>query len=239
MNAFGKFLSLVLILVTVLGLAFMVRDGLRDFNGKNRTVVVRGLAEREVKADMAIWPFVLTATDNDLALAQSTLETQEGALRAFLTQQGIDVAKDMSVMRFSAQDLLAQQYRPEGIERGRYVLSKTLLLRSGDVDKVMAASQAMDNLVKQNVALGEGSQPSYIFTGLNGVKPDMIKEATSNAYAAATQFASDSGARVGDIISASQGVFSIDGRDEIPMLGPDGQLNKKVRVVTSVTYKLD
>lgn len=239
MNAFGKFLSLVLILATVLGLAFMVRDGLRDFNGKNRTVVVRGLAEREVKADMAIWPFVLTATDNDLALAQNTLETQEAALRGFLTQQGLDVAKDMSVMRFSAQDLLAQQYRPEGIERGRYVLSKTLLLRSGDVDKVMAASQAMDNLVKQNVALGEGSQPSYIFTGLNGVKPDMIKDATANAYEAAKQFAIDSGAHVGDIISASQGVFSIDGRDEIPMLGADGQLNKKVRVVTSVTYKLD
>jgi len=217
----------------------LIRDGLRDFNGKDRSVFVRGLAEREVKADLAVWPFTLTATDNDLALAQSALEQQERALRGFLESQGLDVKSSMSVLRFGAQDLLAQQYRPEGIDKGRYVLSKTLLLRTNDVDKVMNASQAMDTLVKQNVALGEGSQPSYIFTGLNAIKPEMIKEATANAYQAATQFASDSGAKVGGITEASQGIFSIDGRDDIPMIGAEGQLNKKVRVVTSVTYKLD
>lgn len=239
MNTFGKIVSLGLVLLTVLGVAYLLRDGMRDFDGKNRAVVVRGLSEREVKADMAIWPFMLTATDNDLATAQNILEVQEAAVRNFLKDNGLDVTKDLSVMRFGAQDLLAQQYRPEGIERGRYVLSKTLLLRTAEVDKVMTASQAMDTLVKQNVALGDGSAPSYVFTRLNDVKPEMIKEATANAYHAANQFATDSGAHVGNIITASQGVFSIDGRDEIPMLGAEGQLNKKVRVVTSVTYKLD
>lgn len=234
----GKILALILILCAPIVVGFLIRDGLRDFNGKDRVVSVRGLAEREVKADLAAWPLILSATNNDLAAAQGELDRQEAALRKFLTSFEIDT-KEISVLRYDVQDLLAQQYRPEGIDQGRYVLSKTLLLRTKDVDKVSAASQGIDALVREGVALGSGSQPSYIFTGLNGVKPDMIKEATANAFEAAEQFAADSGAKVGAITSASQGVFSIDGRDEIGALGAEAQLNKKVRVVTSVTYRLD
>ena len=231
-------LALVLILCVPLIMAFLLRDGLRDFNGKDRNVSVRGLAEREVKADLAAWPFILSATGNDLAAAQSEIDRQETALRKFLSGYGIgDVA--VSILRYDVQDLLAQQYRSEGVERGRYVLTKTLLLRTKYVDKVDTASQATDSLVRQGVALGSGSQPSYIFTGLNSIKPEMIKEATANAFQAAEQFAADSGASVGDIVTASQGVFSIDGRDEIQAFGAESQLNKKVRVVTSVTYRLD
>lgn len=216
----------------------LIRDGLRDFNGENRTVSVRGLSERDMKADLAAWPFMLSATGNDLGLAQGELERQEKALRDFLAAQDLNI-QELSVLRYDVQDLLAQTYRPEGVDQGRYVLTKTLLLRTNDVDKVDQASQNMDALVKQGVALGSGSQPTYIFTKLNDVKPEMIKEATASAYEAAMQFAQDSGARVGPIVNASQGVFSIDGRDSLSAVAPEGQLNKKVRVVTSITYKLD
>ena len=230
--------------LTALAVAGLLRDGLRDFRGENRTVSVRGLSEREVKADLAAWPFSLSATSNDLATAQNQLEQQETALRAFLTDQGLSES-DISLLRYDVQDLLAQQYRPDRVDEGRYVLAKALLLRTHDVDKVAAASQSIDALVRRGVALGQGSQPSYIFTKLNDVKPDMIRDANANALAAAQQFAEDSGARVGAIVTATQGVFSINGRDDIPSLsnmgnfGPDMQLNKNVRVVTSVTYKLD
>ena len=235
----SRFTILAILLALIIGAVtgLFLRDGLRDFQGKNRIVSVRGLAERDVKADLAVWPFTLSATHNDLMTAQAELDRQEKSLRAFLSEQKLR-AEDISVLRYESQDLLAQQYRPEGVERGRYVLTKTLLLRSGDVDTVMTASQNMDALIKQSVALGSGSQPSYIFTGLNSVKPDMIKEATRNAYDAAMQFAADSGAVVGEITNASQGVFSINGRDELFAVTPEAQINKKIRVVTSVTYRL-
>lgn len=228
--------ALVLLLPLIGG--SLVRDGLRDFQGKNRTVSVRGLAEKEVTADLAAWPFIISSTNNDLSAAQNELERQEKALRTYLSAAALDES-DISVLRYEAQDLLAQQYRPEGVERGRYVLTKTLLLRSKNVDAVQKASQGMDALVKQGVALGGGSQPAYLFTLLNDVKPAMIKEATHNAYEAAMQFAHDSGARVGGIVNASQGVFSIAGRDEIDAVSADAQLHKKLRVVTSVTYRLE
>ncbi len=234
----------VVIVALVLGAAALLRDGLRDFQGQKRTVSVRGLAERDVQADLAVWPFALSTTSNDLAAAQAELEKQETSLREFLTGEGLDLST-FSVLRFEVQDLLAQQYRPDSVNQGRYVLNKVFLLRTTDVNKVELASQSMDRLVKKGVALGRGAQPNYIFTGLNDVKPDMIKEATANAYDAAQQFAQDSGATVGAIMNASQGVFSIQGRDEINYLGDgvpfgaEAQLNKKLRVVTTVSYKLD
>ncbi len=74
---------------------------------------------------------------------------------------------------------------------------------------------------------------------LNDIKPAMIKEATVNAFDAETQLADDSGAHVGGIINASQGVFSITGRDGIDSISPSMQLHKKVRVVNTVTYRIE
>ena len=60
----------------------------------------------------------------------------------------------------------------------------------------------------------------------------MIAEATRNARKAAEQFAKDSDSRLGKIVWASQGQFSITDRDNnTPYI-------KKVRVVTSVNYSL-
>ncbi len=215
----------------------LIRDGLRDFQGKSRILSVRGLAEKEVKSDLAAWPFIISATDNDLAQAQGELDRQEKTIRDFLSAAKLSL-DDLSVVRYEVQDLLAQSYRPEGVERGRYVLTKTLLLRTNNVDAVQQASQQMDALVKQRVALGGGSQPSFLFTLLNDIKPGMIKEATINASQAAAQLAEDSGAQVGGIVSATQGVFSIDGRDQIDSVSENMQMYKKVRVVTSVTYRI-
>lgn len=134
----------------------LIRDGLLDFRGKNRVLSVRGLAKREVKSDLAAWPFIFSSTNNDLAKAQSDLERQEKAVRGYLSYADLKT-EDISVLGYEVQDLLAQTYRPEGVERGRYVLTKTMLVRTKNVDAVQDASQKMDALVKQGVALGAGS----------------------------------------------------------------------------------
>ena len=70
-------------------------------------------------------------------------------------------------------------------------------------------------------------------TGLNDIKPQMIEKATINARAVADKFAKDSQSKLGNIRTASQGVFSIDDRDEnTPFI-------KKVRVVTTIDFSLE
>jgi hypothetical protein len=64
------------------------------------------------------------------------------------------------------------------------------------------------------------------------MKPKMMTEAIENAEKTAQQFAENSHSTLNKIISADQGQFSIDNRDEnTPYI-------KKVRVVTTVTYSL-
>ena len=78
----------------------------------------------------------------------------------------------------------------------------------------------------------DGGGPQFEFTKLNDIKPALIAEATSNARKSAEQFAKDSGARLGGIRSANQGVVSIEDRDR------GSPHVKTVRVVTTVEYFL-
>ena len=76
----------------------------------DRTVTVKGLSERNVMADTAIWPLRFTATDDDLAKALAKLAADERVVRDFLTDGGIETAA-ISVQQFSVIDQLAQQYQ--------------------------------------------------------------------------------------------------------------------------------
>jgi uncharacterized protein len=67
----------------------------------------------------------------------------------------------------------------------------------------------------------------------------MIADATANARAAAEQFARDSGSALGRIRQANQGVFVILARDQAPGINEGSQLQKTVRVVSTVQYFLD
>jgi hypothetical protein len=88
-------------------------------------------------------------------------------------------------------------------------------------------------LGKQGINISGGYQSAeFMYSGLNGLKPAMIEEATQNARQVALKFAQDSNSRLGKIKSASQGQFSIESRDRnTPHL-------KAVRVVATVEYYL-
>jgi hypothetical protein len=93
----------------------------------------------------------------------------------------------------------------------------------------------LSELGKQGIVLSGGdyqSQPEYLFTRLNEVKPEMIEEATRQAREVAQKFAADSQSTLGRIRHASQGQFSIADRDR------NNPHIKKVRVVSTVEYYL-
>src|SRR5437899_12893111 len=130
-------------------------------------------------------------------------------------------------------------------ERGttRYLIRQSLMVRSTDPAKVAAASQHVGQLVQAGVVLSSGEEygaggPTFVFTGLNSVKPAMIAEATSRAREPATQFAHDSHSTLSGIRQAEQGVFVILPRDQAAGVQEQSQIDKTVRVVTTVQYFL-
>jgi hypothetical protein len=243
MNGSGP--SVLAALVLALGLVVagaLVGEGVVRARSADRFVTVKGSAEREVKADIAIWPLRVVASDDDLARAHAQLQQSEQKLREFLTRQGIDLA-DSRIQSFSVNDASAQEYGSASAVRNRYVIHETLVVRSREPEKVLAASAKVAELAAAGVVLssaeayGSGG-PSFIFSGLNQLKPEMIAEATARAREAADQFAKDSGSALGGIRRANQGLFEILARDRAPGIDEQGQLDKVVRVVATLDYLL-
>jgi hypothetical protein len=222
-----------------LGLAgWFVGEGLLAARSGDRMVAVKGVAEREVKANLALWPLRFVATSNRLEDAQAKIVKDAAAVTAFLTDGGLATAA-VEAYRTEVTDLLAQAYRSGPVE-SRFIVAQTVMARSDDVDRVAALAARIGDVIAAGVVLSsEGEQgPFFLFTRLNDIKPEMIAEATRNARAAAQQFAVDSRSRLRGIRQASQGLFQILPRDAAPGQLEERQLNKTVRVVTSIEYRL-
>lgn len=218
---------------------WFVGRGFAEARLADRYVTVKGLAERPVKADTALWPIRFVATSDKLAEAQGKLADDAAKVRRFLEDAGLPDSM-VRVQSIGVVDQYAQPWR-NGPVQSRYVLTETLAVRTTDVDRVADASQRIGALVQDGVALshdGPTNGPIYVFTGLNAIKPAMIAEAIRNARAGAEQFARDSGRHVGGIRQASQGVFEILPRDAAPGFDEAGQIDKTVRVVSTVRFDI-
>lgn len=111
---------------------------------------------------------------------------------------------------------------------------------SGDTIRalILAAGIALAGFLAGNGLARAGGGPTFVFTGLNKLKPQMIAEATARAREAAEQFARDSHSELAGIRQANQGVFEILPRDQAPGISQENQINKTVRVVSTVEYFL-
>lgn len=213
---------------------FLLGDGLRRAKMADRSVTVRGLAERDVKADLATWTIAYSATGSDLASVRGEIDASTDALRAYFRGMGFP---DDALRPIGAG---VNQYLNNGINT--ITITQRMQLRTNDIARAERAVASQFDLVRRGVTMQEGSGMVYSFTGLNAIKPTMVAEATTDARNAAEQFAKDSGTGVGGIKSATQGYFSIEARDGDQGGGGFGVADspyKKVRVVTTVDFYLD
>lgn len=230
-------------LLVAAGLAiggWFIGDGFMHSRNE-RFVSVKGLAERDVKADIALWRIRFVQTGNDLSDVQARAQQDDAKVTAFLAKHALDGAA-IAFRNLQVNDRSAQMYGNDEF-RTRFIVTGTIMVRTTNVDAVSAAAQDTGALIAHGVVLGDASGgdddgPSYLFGGLNALKPSMIAEATTNARAAAEQFARDSGSTLGGIRRANQGVFEILPRDKAPMLQEDRQVDKTVRVVATLDYTL-
>jgi len=211
---------------------YLLGDGLLRAKHAERSVTVRGLAERDVTADLATWTISYSASSPSLSAAQAKVRADTEAIRDFFDDLGFPAGA------LQPTGANVSSYTNNAITT--YTVRQRLALRTDDIGLAQKAVAQQFDLVGRGVFLEEGSGMSYAFTQLNAIKPEMVAEATRDARAAAQQFAQDSGAGVGAIRDATQGYFSIEARDGSE--GGWGQADspyKKVRVVTTVNFSLD
>ncbi|MCQ2133766.1 MAG: SIMPL domain-containing protein [Bacteroidales bacterium] len=199
----------------------------------DRTVDVKGLCEKEVKADKVIWPITYKEMSDDLSALLKQTDANNARIVEFLKSGGLNDS-EITVGTPKVSDKFASEYGNND-RLFRYLSTNVVTVCTSNVDAVLALQARQSELMKKGLTLSENDWENplqFKFEALNDIKPEMIEEATANAREAAEKFAKDSGSRIGKIKTATQGTFSIENRDSnTPHL-------KRVRVVTYVTYYL-
>ena len=223
----------IIIAAAVIIAGAMLPISVAKLKSYDRTVDVRGLCEREVKADKVIWPLTYKVVGNELSDALKETDRYNKYIIEFLVKGGIKES-EISVSASQISDKFANEYGNND-RVYRYLCTNVITVCTSNVDAVLKLRSHQDELLKEGIPLSENweNRTEFKFEALNDIKPEMIAEATASAREAAQKFAKDSASKLGKIKQASQGVFSIEDRDSnTPEL-------KKVRVVTSVTYYLN
>lgn len=219
---------------------WFIGHGFEQGRATERYVTVKGISERDVVADVGLWPLRYVAAANELSTAQATINESREAVTAFLALHGLR-REAVQVQRLEVTDMAANPWR-NGPYENRFIIAQTLMVRTDQPLLIQEASQNVSNLVESGVVLsyegGVQGGPTYLFTQLNELKPEMIAEATASTREAAEQFARDSDSRLTGIRQANQGVFVIQARDRAPGIDEGSQLNKNVRVVSTIDYYL-
>lgn len=211
---------------------YLLGNGLLRAKEAERAVTVRGLAERDVTADLATWTISYSTSDTDLASAQTKVQRDTQAIVSFFEELGFPANE----LQPTGANVSSNTY--EGVTS--FTVRQRMALRTTDIKRAQKAVSKQFDLVRRGVMLEEGSGMAYTFTKLNTVKPAMVAEATRDARSSAEQFAKDSGTRVGAISEATQGYFTIEARDgDAGGWGVSDTPFKKVRVVTTVNFSLD
>lgn len=230
-----RILSSAIVALGIVLLGIFLKAGMDNFTEKDRKVTVKGLAEKEVKADKVTWPIITKEIGNDLPELYDRIAAKQKTIRQFLLSNGIQPS-EISTGAPKVIDMNAEQY--SGNDKPyHYNVTVVVTVTSTHVDHVRQIIARQGELLKQGVAVVAGdydaaNNVSYQLTSFKKMKPQMMTEAIENAEQTAQQFAKNSHSKLNKIVSADQGQFSIDDRDaNTPYI-------KRVRIVTTVTYSL-
>jgi hypothetical protein len=237
----GRLLAACVLALGVAAAGWFAGHGFVEARSAERYVTVKGVSEREVQADLGLWPMQFVVADDDLGRAQARMVDATAKVQGFLARNGFE-AGEVELQDLSVTDTRANRYGGPPAPF-RYVVSSTLMVRTSDPDRLFGASQKVGELIDEGVVLSSDGPwaggPTYLFNGLNELKPSMIAEATASAREAAEQFARDSGSGLGAIRRANQGLFVVLPRDQAPGVQEQRQRAKTVRVVSTVEYLLE
>lgn len=223
--------NIVLLSLSIIISAVIVSFGLTHITEKKGIVSVRGLAEREVEADLAVWPLTYSVGGNDLQSIRKSVIEKNKVVEAYLKRKGLSQT-DYTIQAPDLTDNTVNSYVRDA--RFDYIARQVVLVRSANVTAVKEAHANSLDLLAEGIAItiDYSSKVEYDFTKLNDIKPEMVDEAQKNALKTAEQIVGSNAARL-KIKSASQGYFSVEDAAQ----GLEDR--KKVRVVTTIQYTIE
>jgi hypothetical protein len=217
------FISGAVVLFTIL-ISATIFVAARNFSDQGSYVEVKGLSEKIVKADTAIWSMSFEIKSNNIDTLYSDIEKNIVVIKSFLKEKGFEDTE----INIAPVNIYQDTYKDAAF---RYNSTNQISVYTKKVDMAKSASNETLLLVKKGVVLN-GNSISFNFSDLNSIKPGMLAEAIKNARDTASQFASNSGSLVGSVTRGNQGVFEIEDKD------PGSPEYKKIRLVSTLRFLL-
>lgn len=214
-------------------LGYFFKTAFIESKNLERTVIVKGLSEKEVLSNIVIMPIKLTRTSNNLESLIIDIDNDTNKVIKFLKDNGLK-DEDITLGAISIVDKMANEFSNQEFSI-RYLATKVINIYSSEIEKVRALSGKLSELSQTGILFKTDDYDSkieYVYTKLNDIKPSMIEEATSNARAVAQKFAHDSNSKLGKIKKATQGQFEVISRDK------NSEHIKNIRIVSTVEYYL-
>ena len=228
MEKYEKIIVAGIVAVGLLMLGLCIKAGIDNFTNKDRRVTVKGLAEKVVEADKVVWTMSLQESGNELQPLFGQIDNKVKIIKKFLMEKGLNDKGAFQQSTFNVTDNLANAWG-DNKPRYNYSVSRSVIVTSKVTKFINELRSKVDELVERNVIL-DSDYAEYEYTQFQQLKPEMMADAITAAEKTAKQFAENSHSKINKIVEAGQGEFSID----------DGDLpyEKKVRVVSTITYSL-
>ena len=214
-------LSIVVFAIIISGAFFI---SAYNFSKQGSYVEVKGLSEKIVKTDTAIWSMRFEVKSNDVDSLYSGIEKNIVTIKAFLKEKGFEDSE----INVAPVNIYQETYKDAAF---RYNSNNQVSVYTKKVDLAKSVSNETLLLVKRGVVLSQNNI-SFEFSDLNSIKPDMLAEAIKNARDTASQFAKNSDSSVGSVTRGNQGVFDIVDKD------PGSPEYKKIRLVSTLRFLL-
>jgi hypothetical protein len=221
----NKVLSGVLVVVLLIILSATILFATGRFSEQASYVEVKGLSEKIVKADIAIWSMNFEVKSNDIDSLYAETERNITAIKTFLKAKGFEDSE----INVAAINIYQDTYRDAIF---RYNSNDQISVYTKKVDLAKSASNETLLLVKKGVVLNQNSI-SFEFSDINSIKPEMLTDAIKNARVTAEQFAENAGVSLGQAVRGNQGVFEITDKD------PGSPEYKKIRLVSTLRFLLN
>jgi len=186
-----------------------VGDGIARRGGD--TVSVRGTAQRNVKADRAVWKLSVSQSAETAAAAIAGVSTGVDQVVKFMKSN--DVADDEIV--FGSITSFANKEYIDGNSTGRilsYEASREVIIRMDDVDKVASLAADLGEVLALGVNIYTGG-PEYYLDALESLRPTLLAEAMTDAKLRAETLLGAVDGKIGEVRSVSSGPFQVTARD--------------------------
>ncbi len=112
---------------------YFIGKSIERYKLNDRVVVVKGLSEKEVKSDLAVWTLQYKNSGDDLSVLDNKMAADRAAIEGFLLNFGF-TKDEISTATTEITDKTSREYSYSDDKGPRYIMTGKIILRTNQVD---------------------------------------------------------------------------------------------------------